>query len=96
MGRYTGSVCRICRRRGEKLYLKGERCNTAKCSISRRAYPPGHRGPVRKRMRKMSDYGIRLQEKQKARFSYGMSEKQFRTYFAKAVKQKGVTGDNFL
>ncbi|HEY8350462.1 MAG TPA: 30S ribosomal protein S4 [Clostridiales bacterium] len=93
MARYTESVCRLCRREGEKLFLKGERCYTNKCSVGRRAYAPGQHGQQRK---KMSEYGMQLREKQKARRFYGILESQFRKYFEMAVKRKGVTGENLL
>lgn len=93
MARYTDASCKLCRREGEKLYLKGERCTTNKCSISRRAYAPGQHGQNRK---KLSEYGIQLREKQKARRYYGILESQFRKYFDMAVKKKGVTGENLL
>ena len=89
MARYTDSTCRLCRREGEKLFLKGERCYTNKCSIARRAYAPGQHGQQRK---KMSEYGMQLREKQKARRFYGILERQFRKYFDMAVKRKVVTG----
>ncbi|MGI6684239.1 MAG: 30S ribosomal protein S4 [Bacillota bacterium] len=93
MARYTGAVCRLCRREGAKLYLKGDRCYSDKCAIARRAYAPGQHGQSRK---KVSEYGIQLREKQKARRIYGVLEKQFRNYFEKAERQKGVTGENLL
>ncbi|HOQ37620.1 MAG TPA: 30S ribosomal protein S4 [Acetivibrio sp.] len=93
MARYTDASCRLCRREGEKLFLKGERCTTNKCSITRRAYAPGHHGQNRK---KLSEYGIQLREKQKARRYYGVLESQFRKYFDMAVKKKGITGENLL
>ncbi len=93
MARYRGSVCRLCRREGMKLYLKGERCYTDKCAIERRAYAPGQHGQSR---RKPSEYGMQLREKQKARRIYGVLERQFRNYFKKAEQQKGVTGENLL
>ncbi|MDI3546793.1 MAG: small subunit ribosomal protein [Halanaerobiales bacterium] len=93
MARYRGSVCRICRREGEKLYLKGERCYTDKCAIERRPYPPGEHGQGRN---KLSEYGLQLREKQKIRRIYGIMEKQFRRYFRAAEKMTGVTGENFL
>ena len=93
MARYTDASCRLCRREGEKLFLKGERCYTNKCSVVRRAYAPGQHGQQRK---KMSEYGLQLREKQKARRFYGILEKQFRGYFEMAVKKKGVTGENLL
>ncbi|MEC9488710.1 MAG: 30S ribosomal protein S4 [Halanaerobium sp.] len=93
MARYKESVCRLCRREGEKLYLKGERCYTDKCAFERRPYSPGEQGRGR---RKLSEYGIQLREKQKVRRVYGVLENQFRRYFAIANKQPGVTGENFL
>ena len=93
MARYTGAVCRLCRREGQKLFLKGERCYTDKCGIERRKYAPGMHGQSRK---KLSEYGIQLREKQKARRYYGILESQFEKYFEMAEKQKGVTGENLL
>ncbi|HEY8490372.1 MAG TPA: 30S ribosomal protein S4 [Dehalococcoidia bacterium] len=93
MARYTDADCRICRRHGEKLFLKGERCMTPKCAIERRPVPPGQR-PVRRR--KVSDRGLQLREKQKARFTYGVLERQFRRYYQEAVRRPGVTGENLL
>ncbi|HHW00728.1 MAG TPA: 30S ribosomal protein S4 [Clostridiaceae bacterium] len=93
MARYTEASCRLCRREGEKLFLKGERCYTNKCAISRRAYAPGQHGQQRK---KQSEYGLQLREKQKARRFYGILESQFRKYFEMATKRKGVTGENLL
>ena len=93
MARYTGPVCRLCRREGEKLFLKGERCYTDKCGINRRAYAPGQHGQGRK---KLSEYGLQLREKQKARRYYGVLESQFSKYFEMANKKTGVTGDNLL
>lgn len=93
MARYNDSVCRLCRREGMKLFLKGERCYTDKCAFDRRGYPPGQHG---QRRIKFSDYGIQLREKQKVRRIYGVSERQFRNYFAKADRQKGITGANLL
>ncbi len=93
MARYTGPSCRLCRREGMKLYLKGERCYTEKCAIDRRAYAPGQHGKSRK---KVSEYGLQLREKQKAKRIYGVLERQFRRYFETADKQKGVTGENLL
>ena len=93
MARYTGAVCRLCRREGMKLYLKGDRCYTDKCAIARRNYAPGQHGQGRK---KTSNYGLQLREKQKVRRIYGILEKQFRLYFVKAEKMKGVTGENLL
>ncbi|MDK2798981.1 MAG: small subunit ribosomal protein [Clostridiales bacterium] len=93
MARYTGAVCRLCRREGQKLFLKGERCYTDKCAIARRAYAPGQHGQNRK---KLSEYGIQLREKQKARRYYGVLESQFEKYFEMATKKKGITGENLL
>lgn len=93
MARYTEAVCRLCRREGLKLFLKGDRCYTGKCSIDRRAYPPGQHGQGRK---KPSEYGIQSREKQKTRRYYGVLESQFRKYYEMAVNQKGVTGENLL
>ncbi|MBS4024181.1 MAG: 30S ribosomal protein S4, partial [Clostridia bacterium] len=93
MARYTEAVCRLCRREGAKLYLKGDRCYTDKCAIDRRAYAPGQHGQLRK---KMSEYGVQLRQKQKARRIYGVLENQFRRYFQEADRQKGITGDNLL
>lgn len=93
MARYTEALCRICRREGEKLFLKGERCYTEKCAVERRKYPPGQHGQNRV---KLSDYGIQLREKQKARKSYGLVERQFRNYFHEAERQKGATGEVLL
>jgi len=93
MARYTDPVCRICRREGLKLFLKGSRCYTKKCSFERRSTPPGMYAT---RRRKVSDYGIQLREKQKVRKSYSVMERQFRNYFSKATKRKGMTGENLL
>jgi len=95
LAKYTGPKCRLCRREGGKLFLKGERCFTAKCAMEqkRRPYPPGEHGFGRK---KRSEYGLQLREKQKVRRIYGILEKQFRGYFKKADGQKGVTGENLL
>ena len=93
MARYTGAVCRLCRREGQKLFLKGERCYTDKCGLTRRAYAPGQHGQGRK---KLSGYGLQLREKQKARRYYGVLEGQFRHYFELANKKAGVTGENLL
>ncbi|MCX7779965.1 MAG: 30S ribosomal protein S4 [Negativicutes bacterium] len=95
MARYTGPVCRQCRREGGKLYLKGDKCYTDKCPFSRRGYAPGQHGQGQAR-KKLSEYGIQLREKQKARRIYGILEKQFRSYFEKADRQKGITGENLL
>lgn len=93
MARYTGPSCRLCRRENMELFLKGERCYTDKCAIKRRNYPPGQHGQSRA---KVSDYGVQLREKQKVRRIYGVLEKQFRSYFEKADRMKGVTGENLL
>ncbi len=93
MARYTGAVCRLCRREGSKLYLKGDRCYTDKCAVSRRAYAPGQHGQNKKRL---SGYGVQLREKQKVRRIYGVLESQFRSYFEEAERQRGVTGENLL
>ncbi len=93
MARYTGPRCKLCRREGEKLYLKGDRCYTGKCGIDRRSYAPGQHGQGRK---KVSEYGLQLREKQKARRFYGVLEKQFRNTYNKAARQPGVTGENLL
>ncbi len=94
MARYTGPVCRICRREGQKLYLKGERCLGPKCGIERRRYAPGQHGQARGR--KPSEYGLQLREKQKARRTYGVLERQFRKHFGEAAKLPGATGENLL
>ena len=93
MARYTDSVCRLCRREGLKLFLKGERCYTDKCAIERRNYPPGEHGQARP---KFSEYSIQLREKQKLRRIYGVLEDQFRRYFQQADRTKGVTGETLL
>jgi len=93
LARYTGPSCRLCRRENMELFLKGERCYTDKCAIKRRNYPPGQHGQGRS---KVSDYGVQLREKQKVRRIYGILEKQFRSYFEKADRMKGVTGENLL
>jgi len=93
MARYCGSVCRLCRREGEKLFLKGERCYTSKCSLERREGGPGQHGRGRQ---SFSDYKVQLREKQKTRRYYGLLEKQFRSYFAAAARRKGVTGTELL
>ena len=93
MARYRGSVCRLCRREGIKLYLKGSRCETEKCAIEKRAYPPGQHGQERS---KFSEYGVQLREKQKVRRTYGVLEKQFRGYYKEAARLKGATGENLL
>jgi len=93
MARYTDAVCRLCRRNGEKLFLKGERCLTPKCAIERRPTPPGQRSP---RRRKISDRGLQLREKQKARQSYGVLERQFRRLYREAARRPGATGENLI
>ena len=93
MARYKDEQCRRCRREGQKLFLKGERCYTDKCSISRRNYAPGQHGQKRA---KLSEYGMQLREKQKTKAYYGVGEKQFRKYFEMASNKKGVTGENLL
>jgi len=93
VARYKESVCRLCRREGVKLYLKGDRCYTDKCAVVKRAYAPGQHGQRRK---KPSEYGLQLREKQKARRFYGILEKQFRNYFFEADRQKGITGENLV
>lgn len=93
MARYTGAVCKQCRREGAKLFLKGERCYTEKCAFDRRPYAPGQHG---QRRSKLTEFGIRLREKQKVRRIYGLLERQFRSYFHKADRMKGVTGEEFL
>lgn len=93
MARYREAVCRLCRREGMELFLKGDRCFTDKCAIKRRGYPPGQHG---QRRPKHSDYGVQLREKQKAKRIYGLQERQFRNYFEKAERLKGKTGDNLL
>ena len=93
MARYKESVCRLCRREGLKLFLKGDRCYGEKCAFERRGYAPGDHGQIR---RKYSDYGVQLREKQKLKRMYGLLERQFRSYFEKADRQKGITGTNLL
>ncbi|MCL2124922.1 MAG: 30S ribosomal protein S4 [Oscillospiraceae bacterium] len=93
MARYTDAVCRLCRREGQKLFLKGDRCYTEKCAADRRAYPPGQHGQGRT---KTSEYGLQLREKQKTKRYYGILENQFRGYFEMASKRKGKTGENLL
>jgi len=95
MARYRGAVCRLCRREGVRLHLKGERCLSGKCAIEKRPYPPGEHGQKRTR-RRISDYGIQLREKQKLRRMYGILERQFRRYFAQATRRSGVTGEALL
>ncbi|MGZ9189719.1 MAG: 30S ribosomal protein S4, partial [Nitrospira sp.] len=93
MAKYSGPVCRLCRREGEKLFLKGSRCMTEKCAIERRSYPPGQHGQARQRT---SDYSLQLREKQKLKRIYGLQECQFRGIFERAERQAGVTGDTLL
>jgi len=93
VARYTDSKCRLCRREGGKLYLKGEKCFTDKCAVDKRAYAPGQHG---QRRRRVSDYGLQLREKQKLRSLYGILEKQFRNYYDEADRRKGSTGENLL
>ncbi len=94
MARYTDSVCKLCRREKQKLFLKGQKCFTEKCPIEVRNYPPGQHGLARRS--KISEYGVQLREKQKIKRSYGLLETQFRNYFEKADKQKGRTGENLI
>ena len=94
MARYTDSVCRLCRREGTKLFLKGEKCFSQKCAVGKRPTPPGQHGQARQR--KMSEYGTQLREKQKARRAYGLLEAQFRRTYDRATAMKGVTGENLL
>ncbi len=96
MARYTGPVCKLCRREGQKLFLKGQKCYTEKCPVERRAYPPGQHGPAQARRRKQSDYALQLREKQKVKRIYGLPEKQFRTLFERATKVPGITGENLI
>ena len=93
MARYTGATCRLCRREGMKLFLKGDRCYTDKCAFARRSYAPGQHGADKK---KISGYGVQLREKQKAKRIYGVLESQFRTYYEKAEHLRGITGENLL
>ncbi|NCB53000.1 MAG: 30S ribosomal protein S4 [Clostridia bacterium] len=94
MARYTDAVCRLCRREGQKLFLKGDRCYTEKCGVTRRAYAPGQHG--QDRAKKASEYGTQLREKQKTKRYYGVLESQFKGYFELALKKKGKTGENLL
>ena len=94
MARYTDASCRLCRREGQKLFLKGDRCYTDKCALERRSYAPGQHGNARNK--KLSEYGVQLREKQKARRYYGVLESQFAEYFEMASKRKGMTGENLL
>ncbi|HAF17999.1 MAG: 30S ribosomal protein S4 [Thermacetogeniaceae bacterium] len=93
MARYTGPVCRLCRREGIKLYLKGDRCYSEKCAVDKRNYPPGQKAQGRK---KVTEYGLQLREKQRARRIYGVLERQFSRYFDIAERQQGITGENLL
>ena len=93
MARYTGPVCRLCRREGKKLYLKGDRCVSGKCALDRRNTAPGQHGAAKK---KMGEYGIQLREKQATRRYYGILEKQFKNYYEEAARQQGMTGENLL
>lgn len=94
MARYTGPVCRLCRREGEKLFLKGAKCTSDKCPVDKRTYAPGQHGQGR--MRKVSEYGVHLREKQKLRRIYGVLERQFERYYENAARRRGVTGENLL
>ena len=94
MARYTDSVCKLCRRERQKLFLKGQKCFTEKCPIEIRSYPPGQHGLSRRA--KISEYGIQLREKQKIKRAYGLLETQFHNYFEKAIKAKGITGENLV
>lgn len=96
MAKYTGPACKLCRREGEKLFLKGERCFTPKCAIEKRAYPPGEHGRISNRRSRESEYSLQLRAKQKAKRIYGVLERQFVRYFREAQKQPGLTGLNLL
>jgi small subunit ribosomal protein S4 len=96
MARYTGPVCKLCRREGQKLFLKGQKCYTEKCPVERRQYPPGQHGPAQARRRKQSDYAVQLREKQKVKRMYGLHEKQFRALFERAAHVPGITGANLI
>jgi small subunit ribosomal protein S4 len=96
MARYTGPVCKLCRREGQKLFLKGTKCFTDKCPVERRAYAPGQHGQSTARRRKQSEYAHQLREKQKVKRIYSIAEKPFRNIFEKAARQSGVTGENLL
>jgi len=96
MARYTGPVCKLCRREGQKLFLKGTKCFTEKCPVERRPYAPGQHGQATSRRRKASEYAHQLREKQKVKRIYGVAEKPFRTMFEKAAHQPGITGENLL
>ena len=93
MARYTGPACKLCRREGKKLYLKGERCTSGKCALDRRSTAPGQHGAAKK---KMGEYGVQLREKQATRRYYGVLEKQFKNYYAEADRKEGMTGENLL
>ena len=96
MGRYTGAVCKLCRREGQKLFLKGTKCYTEKCPVERRNYAPGQHGLAQARRKKSSDYSQQLREKQKVKRIYGVPERYFKSLFEKASQQAGVTGENLL
>ena len=96
MARYTGPVCRLCRRYGDKLYLKGDRCSGPKCAFERRPNPPGQQKRFGMRRRRVSDRALQLREKQRARFTYGIMEGQFRRYYKQAVRRAGVTGETLV
>jgi small subunit ribosomal protein S4 len=96
MARYTGPVCKLCRREGQKLFLKGQKCYTEKCPVERPANPPGQHGPAQARRRKQSDYAVQLREKQKVKRIYGLHERQFRNLFERALNVPGITGDNLI
>ena len=97
MAKYRGPVCKLCRREGEKLFLKGQRCFTPKCAFERRSYPPGEHGKDSQfRRRRVSDYSRQLREKQKTRRVYGITERQFRRYYRTAMQERGMTGENLL
>jgi small subunit ribosomal protein S4 len=96
MARYTGPVCKLCRREGQKLFLKGTKCYTEKCPVERRNYPPGQHGMTQSRRKKTSEYSLQLREKQKVKRIYGVGERYFRTLYERASKQPGVTGENLL
>src|SRR5687767_1442155 len=96
MARYVGPVCRLCRREGMKLFLKGERCYTEKCAIEKRNVPPGEHGKSRRPKAKLAGYGLQLREKQKVKRIYGVLENQFRRYFETADRQRGITGETLL
>ena len=96
MARYTGPVCKLCRREGQKLFLKGTKCFTEKCPVERRAYAPGQHGPAGARRRKSSEYAHQLREKQKVKRIYGIAERPFRNLFERAARLPGVTGENLL